>query len=55
MYWFSHSVGPVTQAQIAMAKGGRRATPDDVLTLIPVLDPITQEKLWLLVQSKAQH
>ena len=58
-YWFSHSVEngkmlwvPATATQIAAAKGGRHAVPDDVLTLIPVLDPITQEKLWLLADQK---
>jgi AAA domain len=58
-YWFSHSVEngkflwvPATQAQIAAAKGGHHAVPDDVLTLIPVLDPISQEELWQLAEQK---
>jgi AAA domain len=58
-YWFSHSVEngkflwiPSSQAQIAGAKGGRRTVPDDVLTLIPVFDPISQEELWLLADQK---
>lgn len=58
-YWFSHSLEagkflwlPSTQAQIASAKGGRNSTPDDVLTLVPVLDPISQEELWLLADQK---
>ena len=60
-YWFSHSLEngkmlwvPATAAQIAAAKGGRHTTPDDVFTLIPVLDPIAQEKLWLLAEQKLQ-
>jgi hypothetical protein len=58
-YWFSHSVEngkflwvPATHAQIAGAKGGRHTVPDDVLTLIPVIDPISQEELWLEAEQK---
>ena len=40
------------QAQIAAAKGGHHTVPDDVLPLIPMLDPISQEKLWLLADQK---
>jgi hypothetical protein len=57
--WFSHSIEngkplwiPSSQAQQAAAKSGRSVTPDDVLALIPVIDPILQEKLWLLANQK---
>jgi hypothetical protein len=59
-YWFSHSLEngrflwvPATQTQIAAAQsGGRQATPDAILALIPVLDPIMQQELWVLAKEK---
>jgi AAA domain len=60
--WFSHSLEngkflwvPATEAQIAAAQVGRRqATPEAILGLIPVVDPILQEKLWVLAKGKLQ-
>ena len=59
--WFSHSLEngkflwvPATEAQIAAAQVGRQATPEAILGLIPVLDPIIQEKLWVLAKGKLQ-
>jgi AAA domain len=60
-YWFSHSLEngkflwvPSTQAQIAAAQTGRQATPEAIFRLIPALDPIIQEKLWVLAKGKLQ-
>ena len=33
--------------QIAMAKKAAKKTPDDLLAIVPKLDPISQEKLFL--------
>jgi hypothetical protein len=57
-YWFSHSTEdgkvlwvPATQDQIASAKTQqRRDKPEDVLELIPAIDPLLQEKLWILAK-----
>jgi hypothetical protein len=58
-HWYSHSVEdgkflwvPAKQEQIAAAQCGRQATPEAMLSLIPVLDPIIQEKLWVLAKGK---
>jgi hypothetical protein len=51
-YWYAHSVQdgkvlwvPATQEQIALGRKGKNAGPEDLLTLIPKLDPIPMEKL----------
>ena len=60
-YWFSHSVDsdgqmlwiPATREQIVTAQPSvRRATPDAILELIPVVEPISQEKLWVSAWEK---
>jgi hypothetical protein len=58
-YWFAHSVEngkvlwvPATQDQIATAKTTlRRDKPGDLLELIPPIDPLLQEKLWIKAKT----
>jgi hypothetical protein len=58
-FWFAHSVDdgkmlwlPATEDQIASAKTtARRDKPEDILELIPPIDPLLQEKLWILAKK----
>jgi hypothetical protein len=61
--WWCHSVEngkflwiPATQAQIDAAKvkknASQKISPDDVLKLIPVIDPILQAELYLKAEQK---
>ncbi len=60
-YWFAHSLDsddrmlwvPASHEQIAGAQPSvRRASPSAILELIPAVDPISQEKLWILASEK---
>jgi hypothetical protein len=51
-YWFAHSVQdgkilwvPASQDQIACGRTGRNSTPDDLLTLVPMLEPVPIARL----------
>jgi hypothetical protein len=43
---------PADEQQVAEAKPGIMQRPDDVLALIPVLDPISQDQLWQQCKEK---
>jgi AAA domain len=56
-YWYSHSIEngvilwvPSTQDQIAIGHKGRDATCEDLLTIVPMLDPVPIESL--IVKAK---
>jgi len=58
-YWFSHSVQndfmlwvPANNDQISNAKNKEDTSPDDLLSLIPPLDHITQAKLIVAAKKK---
>jgi DnaB-like helicase N terminal domain/AAA domain len=43
---------PADRDQIALAKENAKSQPDDLLNLIPVLDPISQERLYQIASEK---
>jgi AAA domain-containing protein len=43
---------PADADQIALAKAESKTTPDDLLRLIPILDPLLQEKLFQIAAEK---
>jgi AAA domain len=58
-YWFAQSIEndkilwvPASQEQIACGRKGKNAGPDDLLGLIPELDPIRLEKLIVTAKQK---
>lgn len=58
-YWFSHSIEngkflwvPATQAQISASKSRTTLTPDDLLTLVPPLDPVPEASIVVEAKTK---
>jgi hypothetical protein len=58
-YWFAHSVEnetilwvPASREQIAMAGTSKKAGPEQLLTLIPPIDPISKDQLIQLGKQK---
>ena len=43
---------PADRDQIALAKENAKSQPDDLLNLIPVLDPISQDRLYQIASEK---
>jgi hypothetical protein len=58
-YWFAHSIEngkmlwvPASREQIASGRKGRNATPEDLLTVIPLIDPVVIDKIILDAKTK---
>jgi hypothetical protein len=43
---------PADRDQVALAKENAKSQPDDLLNLVPVLDPISQERLYQIASEK---